>query len=166
MFARLGKMVTRHPWRVLAVWLAAVAVIVPLAPSLSSVSSSDQTSFLPSSYESVHAQKLADKVFPKTSGATAVFVVKRADNAKLTAADDAKVAALAQTLEADTIPSVTSVQTSAQQRAPNGTAQLVQVAFHGSSQTKAVQNAVEPLRDAASAFLAGSGLKAGLTGDA
>ena len=48
MFARLGKIVTAHPWRVLAVWLAAVAAIVPLAPSLSSVASSDQTSFLPS----------------------------------------------------------------------------------------------------------------------
>ena len=44
MFARLGKMVTAHPWRVLAVWLAVVGAIVPLAPSLSSVSSSDQKS--------------------------------------------------------------------------------------------------------------------------
>ena len=53
MFARLGKMVTAHPWRVIAVWIAAVAVIVPLAPSLSSVSNSNSASFLPSSSESV-----------------------------------------------------------------------------------------------------------------
>ena len=166
MFARLAKMVTAHPWRVLAVWVAAAAVIVPLAPSLASVSSSDQTSFLPSSYESAKAQKLADKLFPNTSGATALFVVKRADGAKLTATDEQKVAALAQTLAADRIPSVTSVHTSAAQRAPNGTAQLVQVAFNGTSQATAVQNAVKPLREKASAFLTRSDLKAGLTGDA
>jgi RND superfamily putative drug exporter len=166
MFARLGKMVTGHPWRVLAVWIAAVAVVLPLAPSLSSVSSSDQTSFLPTSYESAKAQKLADTVFPRTSGATALFVVERADGGRLDAADTQKVAALAQTLAADRIPSVTSVQTSAAQQAPKGTAQLVQVAFEGTSQATAVQNAVGPLREHASAFLKGSGLEAGLTGDA
>jgi RND superfamily putative drug exporter len=84
MFARLASAVSGHPWRVIAVWVAAVALIVPLAPSLSSVSSSDQTSFLPSSYESAKAQKLADQVFPKTSGATALFVVERADGGRLT----------------------------------------------------------------------------------
>src|SRR5262252_7159387 len=104
MFARLGRIVTAHPWRVIAVWVAAVAVIVPLAPSLSSVSSSDQTSFLPSSYESAKAQKLADEAFPKTSGATALFVVKRADGARLDTTDEGKVTALAQKLAAAGIP--------------------------------------------------------------
>jgi RND superfamily putative drug exporter len=166
MFARLGKIVTAHPWRVLAVWLAAVAVIVPLAPSLSSVSSSDQASFLPSSYESAKAQKLAERAFPRTSGATALFVVKRTDGGRLDAADGRRVAALAQAIAADRIPRVTSVLTSSAQRAPNGTAQLVQVAFRGTSQAEAVQNAVQPLREKAGAFLQGSGLRAGLTGDA
>jgi putative drug exporter of the RND superfamily len=166
MFARLGTLVSGHPWRVIAVWIAAVAVIVPLAPSLSSVSSSDQTSFLPSSYESAKAQKLADEVFPKTSGATALFVVKRADGGRLDTADEQNVAALAQTLAAAGIPRVTSVQTSSAQRAPSGEAQLVQVAFEGTSQDSAVQNAIAPLREQATTFLKGSGLEAGLTGDA
>src|SRR5262249_5985399 len=152
MFARLGKIVTAHPWRVIAAWIAAVAVIVPLAPSLASVSSSDQTSFLPSSYESAKAQQLADKLFPKTAGATAVFVVERADGAKLTAADEHTTSALALSLAAQRIPTVTSVETSAAQVAPNGRAQLVQVAFQGNSQSKAVQDAVAPLRDEAGHF--------------
>src|SRR5262249_13064608 len=143
MFARLGRIVTAHPWRVIAVWIAAVAVIVPLAPSLSSVSSSDQASFLPSSYESAKAQKLADRVFPKTSGATSLFVVKRADGGRLDVADQHEVAALARSLASADIPRVTSVQTSAAQRAPNGRAQLVQVAFRGTSQATAVQDAVK-----------------------
>src|SRR5262249_24742072 len=98
MFARLGTIVTAHPWRVIAVWIAAVAVIVPLAPSLASVSNSDQASFLPSSYESAQAQKLADRAFPSTSGATSLFVVKRDDGGALTAADRAKVDAMAKEL--------------------------------------------------------------------
>jgi putative drug exporter of the RND superfamily len=166
MFARLGSIVTAHPWRVIAVWIAAVAVIVPLAPSLGSVSSSDQTSFLPSSYESAKAQRLADELFPKTAGATAVFVVERGDGAKLTAADERTTSALAMSLAAQRIPTVTSVETSGAQVAPNGRAQLVQVAFQGTSQSKAVQDAVSPLRAKADSFLQGSGLRAGLTGDA
>jgi len=166
MFARLGKMVTAHPWRVIAVWIAAVAVIVPLAPSLSSVSNSNSASFLPSSSESVKAQKLADRTFPKSAGATAIFVVKRADNAKLDAADEQKAAALARHLARAQIPAVNSVTTSNAQLAPNGKLQLVQVAFNAPAQDKGVSNAVKPLRQAADAFLQGRGLQAGLTGEA
>src|SRR5262245_64030341 len=95
MFARLGTMITAHPWRAIAVWIVAVAVIVPLAPSLGSVSSSDQASFLPRSYESAQAQNLADRAFPSTSGATSLFLVKRDDGAALGGADRAKVDAMA-----------------------------------------------------------------------
>jgi len=84
LFERLGRYVVAHPWRIIATWVIAVAVIVPFAPSLASVSSSDQTSFLPSSYESVRAQKLADKAFPESSGASAIFIVERGDGHKLT----------------------------------------------------------------------------------
>jgi RND superfamily putative drug exporter len=164
-FNRLAHLVTGHPWKVLVVWIAAVAVIVPLSPSLASVSSNDQASFLPSSYESIKAQDLADEAFPGSSGATSMFVVTRADGSELTGADKAKVAAFAKTLAAKKIPNVSGVATSAAQRAPNGKAQLVQVAFEGSSQDEAVQDAVKPLRAAASSTLAGSGLNAGLTGD-
>src|SRR5262245_52815984 len=166
MFARLGSIVTAHPWRVIAVWIAAVAVIVPLAPSIASVSSSDQASFLPSSYESARAQALADRAFPKTSGATSLFVVERADGARLAPADSEHVAAMAQTLSAAGIDRVSSVVTSPAQLAPNGKVQLVQVAFDGTSQDEAVKGAIEPLRDEAAAALDGTGLRAGLTGDA
>ena len=42
----------------------------------------------------------------------------------------------------------------------------MQVAFRGTSQATAVQDAVNTLRDRAASFLQGSGLRAGLTGDA
>jgi putative drug exporter of the RND superfamily len=151
---------------VIALWIAALAVIVPFAPSLSSVSSSNEASFLPSSSESVKAQKLADRVFPKSAGATAVFVVKRTDGARLTAADEQKTAALAQKLQQARIPSVSSVATSQAQLAPNGNVQLVQVGFNGPAQSKPVENAIKPLRSQALRLLQGSGLQAGLTGNA
>src|SRR4029079_11393453 len=132
--------------KVLVVWIAAVAVIVPLSPSLASVSSNDQASFLPSPAESIQRQDLAEEAFPGNSGATSMFVVTRADGSELTGADKAKVAAFAKTLAAKKIPSRLGVSTSAAQRAPNGKAQLVQFAFEGSSQDEAVQDAVKPLR--------------------
>ena len=79
MFGRLGRLVAAHPWRVIAVWIVAFAVIVPFSPSLADVTNEDQTSFLPSSDESSRAQALAEKHFPTASGATARFVLKRED---------------------------------------------------------------------------------------
>ena len=79
MFARLGRLVAAHPWKVIAVWIVAFAVIVPFSPSLADVTNEDPTSFLPSSDESSRAQALAEKHFPTASGATARFVLKRED---------------------------------------------------------------------------------------
>ena len=164
MFARLGRLVTGHPWRVIGVWLVAVVVLVAIAPSLSSVSTSDETSFLPSSSESAQAQKLAESQFPQNAKATSIFVVKRADGGKLTAADRAKVATLATGLTKAHIDRVLAIVTGPTQMAPNGTAQLVTVIFNGSQTDQSLQPAVPLLRTHAFALLAGSGLTAGLTG--
>jgi hypothetical protein len=71
MFGYLGRLVAAHPWKVIAVWLAAFAVIVPFSPTLADVTNEDQTSFLPSTAESMQAQELAEEHFPAASGATA-----------------------------------------------------------------------------------------------
>src|ERR671911_2244896 len=86
MFARLGQLVTNHPWRVIAVWVIAVALIVPFSPSLAV--------------------------------------------------------------------------------APNGGVQLLQVVFQGTANDQPVKDAVPQLRDRAAGGLEGSGLRAGLTGEA
>ena len=100
MFARLGRLVAAHPWKVIAVWIVAFAVIVPFSPSLADVTNEDQTSFLPSSDESSRAQALAEKHFPTASGATARFVLKREDGNALSAADRSEVREFAGGLEA------------------------------------------------------------------
>ena len=61
---------------------------------------------------------------------------------------------------------VNSVETGPEQLAENERAQLVQVAFQGDAADDPVKDAVKELRDEAAGLLAGSGLQAGLTGDA
>ena len=164
MFSRLGSFVTRRPWWVIGAWVIAAVVIVAVAPSLSSVSSSDQTSFLPNSYESMQAQQLADRTFPQNADATGIFVVQRTAGGKLTAADLSKVGALTLGLNKAHLGHVAAVVTSPAMQAPNGKAQLVTVIFSGAAGDKKLQDAVPVLRDKASALLQGSGLRAGLAG--
>ena len=164
MFLRLGRVVTRHPWWVIASWVVIAVVIFLVAPSLADVSSSDQTSFLPDSYESAQAQKLAEEQFPQSTNATSVFVVKRADGGKLTAADVEKTTAFADGLSAAKIDKVAAAMTSEQSMSPDGTAQLVTVVFSGTDGDESLGAAVPVLRDKAGTLLQGTGLQAGLTG--
>ncbi len=164
MFPRLGQLVTRRPWWVIVAWVIAAVAIVALSPSLASVSSSDQTSFLPKSYESMKAQDLATRAFPQNADATSVFVVRRADGARLTTADLARVGALTLGLNQAHIAHVAGVVTSRSMIAPNGKMQLVTVLFKGAPTDKSLQDAVPLLRAKATSLLAGSGLKAGLAG--
>jgi RND superfamily putative drug exporter len=166
LFERLGRFVVAHPWWVIAAWIVAVAIVVPLSPSLGSVSSSDQTSFLPGSYESVRAEKLVERSFPRDRGSSALFVVERADGRRLTGTDRKEISSFAAKLRAACIPGVAGVVSDPRLAAPNGKAELVQVAFRGSSDQPLVQQAVGKLRDRAGAVLQGSDLRSGLTGDA
>ena len=146
--------------------MLAIAVIVPLAPRLSEVESTNQGSFVPSSYESAKALAVATDHFSTGMGSSAIFVVRRSDRTKLTSADRARISKLVRDLRSARIQRVTAVSTGAGQVAPNRRAQLVTVSFRGTAQDKPVQTAVKELRQRARSSLAGSGLSALLTGDA
>ena len=164
MFAKLGHAVAHHPWWVIAAWVVAAALIVPFAPALEV--NSDQTSFLPDSYESVKADEVAAAAFPRAQGSSAIFVARREDRGELTRADQSKVATIAGELGDARIPGVLAVVSGPEQVSPNGRVQLVQVAFSGDSRDERVQDAVGALRERAAPLFAGTGLVAGLTGDA
>jgi hypothetical protein len=55
-FAALGRMVVRHPWRVIALWVIAAVAVIATAPALPTTT--NESSFLPSSYESIRAASL------------------------------------------------------------------------------------------------------------
>jgi putative drug exporter of the RND superfamily len=110
-FGALGRMVVRHPLRVILTWVVISVAVVAFSPRLTDIINADQTSFLPNSYESVQAQELAEEAFPQASTATVIGVVKRADGGQLTEADTQRVQQLATELSGAGIERVAAAQT-------------------------------------------------------
>jgi putative drug exporter of the RND superfamily len=98
-FAWLGRVAVRHPWRVIALWIVAAVAVIATSPGLPTTT--NESSFLPSSYESIRASALQDRAFPQASsvsGNAAIIVFAKAGGARLTAADSAKVRQVVQAL--------------------------------------------------------------------
>jgi RND superfamily putative drug exporter len=165
MFERLGRVVVYNPWKVIAAWLLAAVAIAAFAPKLGDVINRDQTEFLPSSYESVQAFRLAEQAFGQGNQASATVVVKRADGQPLTEADQAKVAEVGQRLQAATIERVTTVVTGPQAVSPNGQVQLVNVGLEGIGDDPKLLDAVQQIRDTVHPALEGTQLRQAVTGD-
>ncbi|MGI5328898.1 MMPL family transporter [Actinomadura nitritigenes] len=164
MFARIGRVVVHHPWRVIAVWLVAAVAVVALAPKLTATT--DEASFLPGHYESIQAQNLQQKAFPQAATPAAIIVLERQDGAPLTAADSGRVAAVGQALEGAHIRNVTAVQTAP--ATGNKKIQIISVQMPKpeGTQGKNQTDAVKDLRSALQDRLHGTGLKGGITGTA
>jgi putative drug exporter of the RND superfamily len=166
MFERLGRFVVRRAWWVILGWLVAAAAVIVTSPSLGDITSADQGSFLPRSYESVQAIEIAERSFPQQATATATIVAKRADGQPLTPADEAKVGQLAQGLQAKKIPHTSGYLTGPQAVAPDKSVQVVNVGLDAPTpDDPALLDAVRDLRAAIGPELAGSGLTAGVAGD-
>ncbi|MEV5576258.1 MMPL family transporter [Spirillospora sp. NPDC052269] len=167
MFARLGRVVVRHPvWTILA-WLVVAGALIALAPSLKT--KSDQQDFLPTKYESIQAAKLGESAFAnkddqKTTPAMIVF--KRSDGGKLQPADTAKIKQVAQAVQAKHIPGVTVAQ--AMPAAANGKIQVIAVPLRNDFDQKIRKQgmeAVKQVRTETTAQLRGSPLSYGVAGD-
>ncbi|MFG3582238.1 MMPL family transporter [Micromonospora chersina] len=166
MFERLGRFVVGKAWWVIAGWVLAAIAIIATTPSLSDITSADQESFLPHSYESVQATELGMKAFPQQATATATIVVKRADGKPLTPADEARVGQFAQALKARNIRATSGYQTGPPAVAPDKSVQVVSVGLDATNPNDpALLDSVRDLRSAIGPDLAGSGLTAGVAGD-
>ena len=110
LFAALGRMVTRHPWRVIAVWIIAAVAVIATAPALPTTADKGQ---LPAEQLRVdQGAEPAAQAFPeagKVDAAAAIIVFARSDGGRLTPADQAKVASVASTLNDKHIPNILSV---------------------------------------------------------
>lgn len=166
LFRKLGYVVTRYAWFVIAAWIAGGVVVLVISPQLVTFTSNNNSSFLPSSYESVQASQVATKYFPAQAQASGSIVVDRSDGSALSTTDQQKVAGLAQSLTADKIPSVESVTTSPLYLSSNQKVQLVQVVFKGQAGDAGPNQAVVTVRDKTDQYLAGSGLVGEMTGSA
>src|SRR5882724_7870325 len=84
---RFAEFVVRRRWWILATWLVAAILIVGLSPTLTSVESNDQSSFLPKGYESIEAINTSKKISPHSQDATDLVVFTTSSGKALTAAD-------------------------------------------------------------------------------
>jgi RND superfamily putative drug exporter len=167
MFAAIGRAATRRPWLVIVAWVALGIAIIVAAPSISQVTNPDQSAFLPSSAESAKAADLAQREFPESVGSTAVIVVRRGDGAALADPDLATTGALVQALNAGRPDAVRGVLFDPRRYvAANRSVAMVPVRFAGTAQDPGVQAAVKQVRERAADALTGSGLTAGMTGEA
>ncbi|GAA3232687.1 MMPL family transporter [Actinocorallia longicatena] len=107
MFLSIGRFVVRYRWWVILAWIVTAVLLVSFAPKFEV--SNEQTDFLPEKYGSVQAVDLQARAFPQDKGTSAFVVVTRADGQPLTAADQAKAAAMAKGLDDAHIKGVTSV---------------------------------------------------------
>src|ERR1700733_12641528 len=167
-FAALGRLVTAPRGLVSAVGITAGVGLVATAPALPTTT--NEASFLPSHYESIRAQNLQNRAFPqagKIDSAAAIIVFARSDRGRLTAADKAKVASIASTLNGKHIKNIVSV--TAGPPSSNGLVQTAYVAMSNSlvngSGTQA-GDAIKVLRADIKPLVSGSGLYEGVTGAA
>ncbi|MEU3522671.1 MMPL family transporter [Streptomyces sp. NPDC038707] len=163
MFRRIGTAVVRHPIWTIVAWLIAAVAIVATAPSLPS--NSDESSFLPSSYESIKAADLQQKAFPGAFTPSAIALYQRTDGGKLTAADQKDVARITTELGKKHIDQVQKVVPGPPSKDGKYTLTLVQMDSKNAGQPKQADAAKE-LREQAKALAKGTHLDVKLGGSA
>jgi RND superfamily putative drug exporter len=161
-FARLGTLVTAHPWRVIAIWIAAAAVIVAFSPGLPTTS--DESDFLPRHYESIRAQDVRTESFPSAFSPSVVVVFHRADGKALTPDDSRDVRQIAAAVRGRKLPLVQRIVV-----APPSPNRLVQTVAIGmpqmtASNQDALFDATKALRKSLEQETVGTALREGTTG--
>ncbi|HVX44236.1 MAG TPA: MMPL family transporter [Mycobacteriales bacterium] len=164
MFARLGRAVVFHPWRVIALWIVAAVVIIAFSPGLSQ--SSDESDFLPKHYESIKAAELQDKAFPQAFTPSVVTVFQRKDGGKLTAADSDQIVQISKDLKSAKLKDVEQVVPG--KPSPNKLVQTagVQMPEINNSNYDRILDSTKDLRTELQKLVKGTDLKAGTTGTA
>ncbi|MER8187767.1 MMPL family transporter [Kitasatospora sp. NPDC094015] len=180
MIRALTRCSTRHPWKVIALWVVLGVALAGLAPMLIARVTQHQTGdFLPSGYDSAAALRIAEDRFGVDPDATSVTVlVARSDGRALTDADqrliEGKAAELAERRVVmpveDDLPRFLVPDRSQTPRiapamtAPDRSFELLSVQLAGNPTDKGVQGVYRTLRDTTRAQFAEAGLRTGFTG--
>lgn len=155
-FAAAGRLSVRFRWAIVLAWVAGAAAAMALLPSLSSVTQSDSTSFLPASAPSERAARLASPLQGATL--TSVTVVAARAGGPLSAADGTFVARLARSLSrVDRVAAVRDAGQSADGHAEQLTV-LAALARSGGLATSDQAALVSGVRDAIRAAAPPAGL--------
>jgi RND superfamily putative drug exporter len=162
---RLGQFIIDKRWWVIVTWVVVTIITVVLSPAISTIQSNNQSSFLPGSYESVQAAKVAKNVTKNSEAPTDIVVFESKSGNTLNAQEQATIASVVDSISKQHLNRVDSIVTSPQQLAPNKKVQIAVVTYRGLSDDKDTINAVQKVRDNLNKQLAGSTLKAGVTGE-
>ncbi|WP_037910366.1 MMPL family transporter [Actinacidiphila yeochonensis] len=163
MFHRIGRVVVRHPVWTIVAWVVAAVAIAATAPSLPS--NSDESSFLPKSYQSIKAMDLQEKAFPQAFSPAAIVLYQREDGGKLTAADKTDIQQITSKLGAKKIDQVQRVIPGTPSKDGKYTDALVQMDKNSAGQPKQA-DAAKTLRADAKDLAKGTDLKVLLGGQA
>jgi RND superfamily putative drug exporter len=181
-FQRIGRFVAKRPGLVILAWLAALVPLIGVGVVYAQLhhwngSDARQAGMLSSRYESARAQHRSDTAFGAPSGnGTAVLVFTRKDGVPLSTKDSGDAARIVQRLNdqaaahrrtdrtEDGPPAAVHIDPPAP--SPNGRVLVAQVGFDTTSDEPAVVTAVANLHTDAATDLAGSALRARLTGEA
>ncbi|MBK3572430.1 MMPL family transporter [Streptomyces sp. MBT65] len=163
MFRRIGSGVVRHPVWTIVAWLIAAVAIVATAPGLPS--NSDESSFLPKSYESIKAADLQAKAFPSAFTPSAIALYQRTDGGRLTAADKKDVARITTELGKKHIDQVQKVVPGQPSKDGRYTMTLVQMDSKNAGQPVQA-DAAKVLRDDVKQLAKGTDLDVKLGGSA
>lgn len=163
MFHRIGRTVVRHPVWTIVAWVIAAVAIIATAPSLPS--NSDESSFLPGSYESIKAMDLQEKAFPSAFTPSAIVLYQRADQGRLTAADKADIARITKELGHQKIDQVQKVTAGTLSKDGRFDTALVQMDKRSQGQPKQA-DAAKALRGDSTALAKGTALKVQVGGQA
>ena len=161
----LGEFIVKRRWWVLLVWLVAAVVIVGLSPKLSSIENDNQNKFLPTTYESVRADKIASKFSAHTDAAIDTIVLTGKDGGVLSAEQQQTANQIVTALGTKSLPTVASTSyDSEHELAPNKKVQLASVTYKTNGQDTKTINSVKDVRSALDSLTRGTSVKAVLTG--
>ncbi|QMU68627.1 MMPL family transporter [Streptacidiphilus sp. P02-A3a] len=163
MFHRIGRTVVRHPIWTIVTWIVAAVVIFLTAPALAS--NSNESSFLPTSYESIQAMNLQQDAFPAAFTPAAEVLFQRADGQPFTAADKALISQVTTELGQKKIDQVQAVIPGMYSK--DGKYDLALVKMNSADTGQPSQNtAAQTLRADVKQLVQGTDLEAKLGGNA
>ena len=157
MFERLGSAAFRFRFLIVVAWIAAAAAALAFAPSLATVGSTEQSSFLPATTESIRARTVLEGAFP-SGVAAGVATISFARESGLTAADRTYIGQVGSWITGPDAPAdlrdiVSSVQTpesdpqlAPMMRSPDGQLELMSVNLTVASLAGGAGGAVDALR--------------------
>jgi RND superfamily putative drug exporter len=162
---KISRFIVAKRWWIIGFWILAAILIVSLSPTLSSVESNDQSSFIPKSYESIKALNTAKLISPHSQDASDIIVFTSDDGQPLTASQQQTIANGVQTVASEHLAHIQAVTSSAATIAPNHKAQLGTIVYSGNSQDTDTINSVATIRTALNKQFNGTSVKAGVTGE-